>query len=183
MKNKTAGGCPFLGDKKNPPPGPEGEDIEMHPLETPLGTLEIKAGQAFKSDEGTTTFLRKIRRCPNGEVYGMLEFPTGFVWSPVEPAPIPEPTEFQKRQIEEAERKVPRAFQMLGDWSRKVGDRISFSGTGEKQRSGTIGLMVSTRPCVSAGLVVAMDDGSMIMTDDAEAVLNGRVDLGKGRTA
>lgn len=165
------GPCPFLGNLDHVPDGPEGEDINEHPLETTAGTIHLKAGDVLYQD-GSKTILRKVRRCQNGEIYGMVEYADGgLLWTGLAPAPIPEITQWQKAQLEEAEKKIPRMFQVKGDWTNRVGDRVS-RGEG---RMGTIVMMATPRRCFTAGAIVAMDDGSMSVGDDAMALMDGRI--------
>lgn len=171
-EERRPGPCPFLGNVDHVPSGPEGTDIEEYPLETSAGVIRLKAGDELGVDT-SKTILRKIRRCTNGEIYGMVEYPDGgLLWTDLAPAPVPELTEWQKGQLEDAETKIPRRFQVHGDWVNKVGDRVSRGGG----RMGTIVLMAANRPCFSAGAIVAMDDGSMSVGDVAMALMDGRLD-------
>jgi hypothetical protein len=172
MNDKRGPGpCPFLGNLDHVPAGPEGTDVEEYPLETTAGTIRLKAGDVIYQD-GSKTVLRKVRRCTNGEIYGMVEYPDGgLLWTGLAPAPVPELTEWQKTQLKEAEKKIPRRFQLQGDWANKVGDRVSRGG----DRMGTIVMMATPRSCFTAGAIVAMDDGSMSVGDDAMALMDERI--------
>jgi len=170
---KEPGPCPFLGNRDYVPAGPPGKDLEAWDLETTAGGIELKSGQRLKID-GSWVVLRKIRRCQNGEIYGMHEYPDGgILWSQLAPAPVPELTEWQKNELKDIETRIPRQFWVLGDMSRKIGDRTGLI-TAEGSRSGTVLFMASTRP-FTAGAVIAMDDGGMRIGDDVMALLDGRV--------
>lgn len=173
-KTSGSGPCPFLGDREHVPDGPPGEDLKEWDLETTAGVIRLKPGQILKIGEWTT--LRKIRRCANGEAYGMVEYGDGgLLWHQLAPAPVPELSQWQKAEVERLERAIPRQLWVLGDMSRKVGERISYA-TPEGSRSGTIVFMAALRP-FTAGTVVAMDDGSMSVGDDVIALQDGRVQI------
>lgn len=165
------------------PPGPEGLKIDSCPLSTYAGIVRLKAGDELELGSGSKTVIREIRRCPNGEIFGMVEFPDGgLLWHPLAPVPVPKPTPEQLAEVRKIESKIPRAFQMLGDWSHKIGDRVSYSDGLGPRRSGTILFMASTRPCLSAGHVVALDDGGLSISDDVMALIGGRVDIKRALT-
>lgn len=163
----------FLGDREHVPSGPPGEDLEFWDLETSAGTIQIKSGQKIKLDR-TLTILRKIRRCEGGWAYGMVEYPDGgMLWHGLG-RQVPELTAWQKAELKEIERKIPRKYWVLGDVSRKVGDFTSEMTVGRVQ-SGQVVFMATARPLFTAGAVVAKDDGSMSIGEDVMALMDGRI--------
>jgi hypothetical protein len=169
-KQHVPGPCPFVGNVKYVPDGPAGDDVDSCSVMITPGTIRLKPGDEIVVDH-IPTVLRKIRRCSNGEFYGMVEYSDGgLLWTSLAPAPIPELTEFQEAQLEDAEKKIPRQFQVQGDCRNKVGDRISCGG-----RMGTIVLMATSHPLFNAGNIVMMDDGSVSVGDEAMALMDGRI--------
>lgn len=174
-KSSGPGPCPFLGNRDHVPAGPAGEDLETLELETTAGIIPLRPGQPIKTDHAWTV-LRKIRRCGNGEIYGMVEYPDGgLLWTQLVPAPVPELTEWQKAEVERIKQAIPRQFWVLGDMSHNIGDRTSFI-TPEGSKSGTIVFMAAMRP-FTAGAVVVLDDGSMTIGDDVAALMDGRIQV------
>lgn len=174
-KTAEPGPCPFVGNLDHVPAGPPGEDVETFDIETSAGSIRLKPGQPLRV--GVWTLLRKIRRCSSGETYGLVEYlDGGLLWSLLAPAPVPELNEWQKSQLEEIRRKIPRNYWMLGDTSHILGDRTSRIGP-KGAKMGTVVFMVSTRPFPSVGSVIAMDDGSLSIGEDVMAMLDGRIQL------
>jgi len=157
---------------KRIPEGPPGQDIETCEVAIPMGTVETRIGSTVRLGK-TVTRLLKLRRCADDSVFGMVEYPDGsFLWTMIAAAPIPELMEHQKAEIDRMSREIPRTHQVLGDWSQKIGDRTSIG-----DRMGTIVFMASARPAFAAGSVIAMDDGSLIISDEVMALLDGRINI------
>jgi hypothetical protein len=159
------------------PPGPDGLKIDSCPLDTYAGTVRLRQGDEIELDSGTKTVLREIRRCPNGEIFGMVEFPDGgFLWHPLAPVPVPKPTTSQISEVRKLRDQIPQAFLTNGDSWHKVGERASYF-TSKGRMAGTILLMAFTRPSQMAGTVIALDDGGLSISDDIMALVDGRIDV------
>lgn len=161
-------------EAKRIPEGPDGEDIPSCSVTFHRGSIRLETGDVVEIG-GSQTVLRKIRRLHNGEIYGMVEYPDGgFLWTGLVPIPVPELSRAQAEEIARIRESIPRQFWVLGDMSRKVGDRTSIGGK-DGTRSGTIIFMAATRP-FTAGSVIAMDDASLSIGDDVMALLDGRIE-------
>ena len=167
MNEPTEGPCPFLT-----PEGPEGTDLETALLQIDEDTrIPVAAGSVLFIDEDRAT-LKKLKRLKNGGVWGMVEFEDkSILWTALAPEPTPPLTHFQEEEIESIKTRLSPLHMLR----RKVGDRV---GCGDG-RTGTIVLM-AFRESFTGGTIVAVDDGSIQISDNVAQLLREMDEL-KGK--
>ena len=163
--------CPFVGDKDHVPEGPNGDDLVTCRVKFHGGEIMLIPGAVIRLIESSSDVpLRKIRRCENGEVYGMVEFPDGgLLWTSLAPIPTPKLTEWQIEEINRIKNKIPVLYHVTS----KIGDRVSRCN-----RMGTVVFVADGIHFSHECEVVAMDDGSISLGDSVACLLH-RVEEGK----
>jgi len=158
MSDPAESPCPFLS-----PEGPDGTDLESALLQIDEDTrIPVAAGSVLFIDEDRAV-LKKLKRLKNGGVWGMVEFEDkSILWTALAPEPTPPLTTFQEEEIESIRTRLSPVHIL----HRKVGDRV---GCGQ-DRAGTVVLM-AFREASMAGQVVAVDDGSIQISENVAQLL------------